>query len=139
MLHAAARSVMVRVSRPSGRWRRAPSPGTGSGGFGWLAKQWAQANPRADAEFAVHPAQMYLDGLDRHEQVLCDFLVAQPVGCHLRDPPLACGQRVETAEKDSSAVRAGGGKLVVRPRDECARAAALREIDPVAQQRPGFA
>ena len=76
---------------------------------------------------------MLLDGLHRHEQRLRDLLVAQVFSRQVRDPPLARGELVETAQQDRSAVGAGRRELVIRTLHERCCAAPLRELDPVTQ------
>lgn len=75
---------------------------------------------------------MHLDRLHGYEH-LGDLLVAQFLGCHVRDAPLAGGERVDTAQEDRARTRAGRRELLVGPLDERVRAAPVRELDSLAQ------
>jgi hypothetical protein len=61
---------------------------------------------------------VHLDRLHGYEQRLGDLLVAQFLGCHVRDAPLAGGERVDTAQEDRARTRAGRRELLVGPLDE---------------------
>src|SRR3712207_9283960 len=54
-----------------------------------------------DPELAVGVAEVRLDGLRGDEERLRDLGVRQPLGRHLRDPPLARGQRLRSEEHTS--------------------------------------
>src|SRR6266545_1517725 len=98
-----------------------------------------EMSPRVDAELAIGPAEVLLDGLRRNEQRLGDFFVAQPLGRHLCNAPLARGQLVDTAQDDAAWTRTSRRQLLVAPLRERARAALVSELDPLAQQLPGLA
>src|SRR5947209_5188814 len=103
------------------------------------AERGRELFPRSHRQLSVDTPEVRLDSLDRDEQRLGNLLVAEVGGSHLRDPSLACGQRVEPAQHHGSRMRAGGGELVVCAYDERRRAATMCLIDTVTEQLPGFA
>ena len=89
---------------------------------------------RADVELGVRPPEVRLDRLAGHEQRLGDLGVRQPAGGEVGDPPLARGQRVDAAQLQPARARAGRQQVVARLLGEHGRAAALRQVERLAQR-----
>jgi hypothetical protein len=108
----------------------------GGGGLRRRRRQRAGQVPAGlDIELAVHATEVDLDRLHSHKQRLCDLLVADVLGGHLRDPALARGQRLQAAEHDLARVRPGCRQLLVALVDKSRRPALMRKVDPFAQVR----
>jgi len=75
-----------------------------------------------------------LDGADGHEQRLGDLPVRQAVGGELRDATLARGQRVTAAAGGAPRPRPAGDELVARGGRQAQRAAAIGEVERLAQR-----
>jgi len=67
---------------------------------------------------------------------LGDLLVAQVLRRHVRNAPLAGGQRVGATEKDRPGMGAGRRQLVDGSLHERDRAAAMGQLDPLAEKLP---
>src|SRR5205809_7455588 len=103
-------------------------------GFVPTSERCGEVTARVDVELAVGAAQVLLDRLRSHKEHLSDLLVAQPLGRHLRDAPLARGQLVDTAYELAAWPRTGRRQLFVAPRRERVRTALMGLLDPLAQQ-----
>ena len=114
--------------------RRFPTAGIHRDGVGpWSTgaqEGLGQFSARRDAEFAVRPAEVHLDGLDRQVQLRRDLAVGEAFGGVLGDPQLGRGERVAILEVGAPEPRAGGEKLVVGALRERAGSPALREPQP---------
>ncbi len=63
------------------------------------------AGPRLNLELTVDVREVRLDGLRGDEERLRDLAVRLPVGRHLGDPPLARGERVDSAANEATGPR----------------------------------
>ena len=97
---------MRRLKRRSHSTRRAVSERASRG----RGQSGGEVVARRDRQLAECVAKVELDGLHRHEQLLCDLSVAAAGGRQFRDPTLARGQRLGTRER-----RPGGASLRPRP------------------------
>src|SRR5205823_4040046 len=103
-------------------------------GFVLTSERCGEVTTRVDVELAVGAAQVLLDRLRGDEKRLGDLLVAQPLGRHLCDAPLARGQLVDTAQEPCAWPRTGRRQLFVAPRRQRFRTALMGLLDPLAQQ-----
>src|SRR4051812_35016470 len=99
-----------------------PLSGGGCGGVP-TSECCGEVTARVDVELAVGAAQVLLDRLRSDKEHLGDLLVAQPLGRHVRDAPLARGQLVDTTHEPGARARTGRRQLFVAPRRERVRAA----------------
>src|SRR6266511_336953 len=86
----------------------------GCRGFVPTSERCGEVTARVDVELAVGAAQVLLDRLGGDEKRLGDLLVAQPLGRHLRDAPLARGQLVDTAQELAAWPRTGRDRKSTR-------------------------
>src|SRR5438094_914009 len=94
-------------------------------GFVSSCESGREMTARVDTELAVRAAQVLLDRLRCDEERLRDLLVAQPLGRHVCDAPLARGQLVDTAQELAAWPRTGRRQLFVAPRRQRVRAALM--------------
>src|SRR5204863_8325683 len=85
----------------------------GCSGFGPSTERGGEVTARVDVELPVRAAQVLLDRLRSDKEHLSDLLVAQPLGRHLRDAPLARGQLVDTTHEPGAWPRTGRRQLSV--------------------------
>src|SRR6266487_4827218 len=108
-------------------------------GFVPTSERCGEVTARVDVELAVGAAQMLLDRLRGDEERLGDLLVAQPLGRHLRDAPLARGQLVDTTQEPCAWPRTGRRQFFVAPRRERGRTALMGLLDSLTEQPPRLA
>src|SRR5947207_3811224 len=84
---------------------------------------------RADPELAVDAGQVHLDRPLRDEERLRDLPVRRPLGCHLRDAPLARGERRDAAEGDAARPGAGREQFLLGSGGQGSRTADSRQLD----------
>src|SRR5437763_1279586 len=123
-------------ARPAARAREIPTPipdlwplSGGCCGFVPTSERCAEVTARVDVELAVGAAQVLLDRLRGDKEHLSDLLVAQPLGRHLCDAPLARGQLVDTAQEPCPWPRTGRRQLFVAPRRQRVRTALMGLLD----------
>ncbi len=93
-----------------------------------------QLPPRADPELAVGGAEVNLDRLRGHVELLGDVAVGEALGGQLGDAPLARGQRLRPAARRDPRSAAGGVQLGARLGSDTLRPAPLRQLQRAPQR-----